>query len=438
MLNANSAQLNFSTYAMIAATHFYCRFSNELIPKIFSFLVNLSYGKQHSKSIIGIPKIIQLCDGLMASGQPPVTHCIPALGPVVEDIFLHRSKSNTADYQELETTREVLFAMLLRLLEYREVIELVVTILNESKYCNDNSEKWHRWSKQVADVFLPMLKRNRIAVDDSASLMAVRRLVSVLNPSIFKPLNDVLIMLFDEPPAGDSSAAVVNRWLSKILTLLLVISHTKEELLLVKIMEMQSEFMPHSIFRNVSTVVDPLHVTNNTAVFSGIDPKIIFVRFFFRVVAVAADRTRGMPTESFLFDLLSTFLTFSLHLLQTGMSLFIKTDIFHNKLCDCFGLGSHCKITNTVIAILNGEIDLGGDEPIPLEEINAHFLNLAPNFPTLTFQWCCLLTLFNYSDRLFWSAVLQVTGTYGIIRNMYGEYDCTEFCDSSLIFQHIR
>lgn len=186
-----------SNYLFVFMTY---RFSSELIPKIFNFLVHLSYSKQHSKSIIGVPKIIQLCDGLMASGQPPLTHCIPALAPVVEDIFLYRNKSNSPDYQELETTREVLFSMLLRLLEYSEVIDLIVTILNESKYCNDNSEKWHRWSKQVADVFLPMLKRNKIAFDDSKSLLAVRRLVYVLNPSIFKPINDVLIILFDEPP----------------------------------------------------------------------------------------------------------------------------------------------------------------------------------------------------------------------------------------------
>jgi huntingtin len=51
------------------------RHAEELIPRIFYFLVHLSYEKHHSKSIIGVPKVIQLCDGLMASGQPPVTHC---------------------------------------------------------------------------------------------------------------------------------------------------------------------------------------------------------------------------------------------------------------------------------------------------------------------------------------------------------------------------
>jgi len=34
----------------------------------------LSYEKFHSKPVITMPKIIQLCDGIMASGLDPTTH----------------------------------------------------------------------------------------------------------------------------------------------------------------------------------------------------------------------------------------------------------------------------------------------------------------------------------------------------------------------------
>ncbi|KAG8267649.1 hypothetical protein J6590_047234 [Homalodisca vitripennis] len=47
-----------------------------LIPKVFEFLVHLSYEKNHSKPVISVAKVIQLCDGLMASGQDPQTHLI--------------------------------------------------------------------------------------------------------------------------------------------------------------------------------------------------------------------------------------------------------------------------------------------------------------------------------------------------------------------------
>ena len=53
---------------------FFFRNSEKLITPIFNFLVLLSYEKYHSKLIIGMPKIIQLCDGIMASGQQPDSH----------------------------------------------------------------------------------------------------------------------------------------------------------------------------------------------------------------------------------------------------------------------------------------------------------------------------------------------------------------------------
>lgn len=140
----------------------------------------------------------------MASGQSPITHCIPALEPIVEDIFLSRNKSNTQDFKELETTREVLLSMLLRLLEYPEIIELLVLILNESKFCTDNTEKWLKWSQQVADIFLPNLNDNKIRLDTIESLTTIRKLIFVLNPSVFKPINDVLIMSFQNPPTNVS------------------------------------------------------------------------------------------------------------------------------------------------------------------------------------------------------------------------------------------
>lgn len=51
-----------------------CSEAEILIPAIFNFLVHLAEEKNHSKPVISMPKIIQLCDGLMASGQNPVTH----------------------------------------------------------------------------------------------------------------------------------------------------------------------------------------------------------------------------------------------------------------------------------------------------------------------------------------------------------------------------
>ena len=55
------------------------RSCDTFLPHIFQFLVLLSYEcfqpKFHEpKAIVGMPRIIQLCDGIMAGGQPPQTH----------------------------------------------------------------------------------------------------------------------------------------------------------------------------------------------------------------------------------------------------------------------------------------------------------------------------------------------------------------------------
>ncbi|KAF5303786.1 hypothetical protein FQR65_LT08121 [Abscondita terminalis] len=379
--------------------------SNTLIPQIFNFLVHLSYGKQHSKSIIGVPKIIQLCDGLMASGQPPLSHCIPALEPVVEDIFLSRNKANTTDFKELETTREVLLSMLLRLLEYPEVIHLLTLILNDSKYCNDNTDRWFKWSRQVADVFLPMFKQNKIIINNKSSLTCIRKLVYVLNPSVFKPLNEILFILFDEPPHQESLLNHVNRWLGKILSLLLIVSQIKEELLLLKIMEIHTDFVPRSVFRNVMTTSDPLNVRNTSEFFNDIFPEEIFVRYIFRVIDIAIEKcvdvvnTQSSQEELFLIEQTSSFLLFCMHIFQSG---------------------SHCKIANAAVDLVSGEMSIGKNahENIPIDNVNANIIKIAAFFPTLTIEWCYLLTLLNYNNRKFWSTIIQIAESYGVVNQM--------------------
>ncbi|XP_023724383.1 huntingtin-like, partial [Cryptotermes secundus] len=171
--------------------------AEELIPRIFYFLVHLSYEKHHSKCIIGVPKVIQLCDGLMASGQSPVTHCITELVPVVEDVFLVRGTSSASsfDLKELETQREVLVSMLLRLVEYHQVLELLSVVLNES---HDSEERWHRWSCQVVDTLLPLLAQDRVMLESRAAQHSLQRVLTSVAPCVLRPVDSLLRTLFSE------------------------------------------------------------------------------------------------------------------------------------------------------------------------------------------------------------------------------------------------
>lgn len=366
-----------------------------LIPRIFQFLVHLSYEKQHSKSIITVPKIIQLCDGLMASGRSPITHFIPAIIPIIEDIFIFRNQNNTiTDIKELETTREVLFSMLLRLVEYHQVIDLLALVVHESKYCNDNGERWNRWSKQIADIILPMMKQSRMRLECHESQIAIQNLIFVLNPIVFKPINAALIVLFCEPPHDDTNVKLMNRWLGTIVSLMLLISQVKEDVLLMRIAEIKEEFSARSVFRlEVNEVPDPLNVSKVTHYLEDIPSEEIFARFIFRTVTIIVEKCLRVfeeegHCENYIFQQFSTFLMYCVHMCHSG---------------------SHCKVANTAIQLILH------DENILINNINAIFLKLAPFCPLITLEWCYLLTLLNYNDEKFWSVILQTPKCDGIV-----------------------
>ncbi|CAG9829715.1 unnamed protein product [Diabrotica balteata] len=294
----------------------------ELIPKIFQFLVQLSYSKQHSKLIIGVPKIIQLCDGLMASGQPAATHCIPALQPIV------------------------ILSMLLRLCDNKQVLDLITLILEDSKYCTHNTEKWYEWSKRVFHVVLPMLKQNKLKLDDSESLAAMRRFILAMNPEVFKPFDEIIVMFFQDPPSLDTHLTTFNNWFSKILILFLLIIPLKEEALLVKINKLKSEFSPAIIFENVTTKADPLNVYNNAETFQNISAEIILIRYLFRILNLTSKRCVmeiKRQGKGFIFEQLFGFLLHCLYMFQSEikdllldfkMEIRAKIDDFDNKITE--------------------------------------------------------------------------------------------------------
>nr|CAH7759250.1 unnamed protein product [Callosobruchus chinensis] len=363
-------------------------YSEELIPKIFQFLVQLSYSKQHSKCIISVPKIIQLCDGLMASGQPAATHCIPALEPIVDDVFLTRNKSNTQDMKELETTREVVLSMLLRLTGHKQVMNLITLILEDSKYCIDNTEKWHDWSTRVFSVLLPLLKQNKLKLKDAEEFVALKSLIMALNPEVFQPFDEIIVTFFQEPPL-ETGVTVFNNWLAKVQIFLNVLSPLKEDALLSKIDKVKSEFSPASIFENVTTKADPLNVNNNADTFQNIPADLIFVRFLLRIISLSARKCLEVIKDQedlFLDQQLSAFLMHCLYIFQSG---------------------NHTTITKTAMRILNENQPCGQHDLTKINEIGEAFIRLGHFYPVLTYQWCCCLTSVNYFDKKLCSTIFE-------------------------------
>ncbi|XP_015112466.1 huntingtin [Diachasma alloeum] len=372
----------------------------QLLPKIFGFLVHLSYEKFHSKMIIDIREIIKLCDGLMASGQPPTTHCIPALVPVIEDIFLARSSASKTpgEKAELDTTREYLMSMLLRLVEHHPVIELLAQCLSECRSDEDGEEKWRKWSRMTMDVVLPALASGKIRIESETAGVAVIKLFSTVSPSCFRPVDPLLKILFTVPPGLNESRIKLERWLGMVnIVLLSLIAYAKEEAMLSRLAEL-SVFMTELVHTldlpdtfTIYDTADPLNATNVES--CSLSPERILAIFAFRVIFLASSKICLTLNSVEHRD----------NLLHNRQGIYLLQELaFFLQLCiHMFESGSHCKVANATIQMLNDE------ELIPIEKLNSLMLEISmKSCPILTTQWTYLMTLLGYSSEGFWSKTL--------------------------------
>ena len=75
--------------------------------------------------VVSCPQVMQKCDGVMASGRNVTTFAIPALQPLVLTLFVRPSRESP----DLETQREVVLNMLLRLVAHHRIISLLCYVL---------------------------------------------------------------------------------------------------------------------------------------------------------------------------------------------------------------------------------------------------------------------------------------------------------------------
>ncbi|XP_024941677.1 huntingtin isoform X2 [Cephus cinctus] len=397
--------------------------TEDLLPKIFNFLVHLSYNKYHTKIIIGVPEIIQLCDRLMASGQPPLTHCIPALTPVVEDIFLARNaRSSSSEQKELETTREVLVSMLLKLVEHHQVIELLAVCLTESRFSGDGNgeEKWRRWSRLTTDTVLPMLADGKIRIETKDAHAALVKLFAAVSPTVFRPVDPLLKVLFSVPPNADEPIIKLQRWLGMInVVLLTLISYAKEEVMLARLSDCSTYMtdmarllmLPDSVYQSTEIMVDPLNVLNAQSF--NVPPERILARFIFRVIELIGARVYKLL--GLINNKVENSLANSTESLTCDDYLIHQFALFLQLCIHMFESGSHCKVANATMQMIQGR-NIPDDEILPLMDLNTFMLEIANKCPLLTCQWAYLMTLLGYNEMIFWSKVLGIHSSSYVVR----------------------
>ncbi|XP_061171379.1 huntingtin-like isoform X1 [Saccostrea echinata] len=358
------------------------RNSENLIPNIFSFLVMLSYEKTHSKTIIGMPKIIQLCDGIMASGLQPVSHAIPALRPVVFDLFLLRGGNKPDISRDLETQREVLVSMLLRLIQYYQTLDLLVVVLQQSK--KESEDRWKRLSRLITDSLLPALTANQVNLDNGESLDVLHRLFECLAPIVFRPV-DILLKTLLQAPSNIGTTENLQRWMCLVLSVVRVLmAQSKEEVILSRLTELRIKLTLFKVHSSKLTEEEKQMVQDMV-------PEQILARFLVQVIGKCLEVIMGHQLSyhgsrdhtDFLSQQLSQFLLYITHMFQSGMFRKVATcalQIASEEAVDCF---------------------------YSIKEVNRNFLSVSMTLPTLTLQWCNILILLNYDDQNLWSEVMQ-------------------------------
>lgn len=371
------------------------RESEAIIPNIFFFLVLLSYERYHSKQIISIPKIIQLCDGIMASGRKAVTHAIPALQPIVHDLFVLRGANKADAGKELETQKEVVVSMLLRLIQYHQVVEMLILVLQQCH--KENEDKWKRLSRQVADIILPMLAKQQMHIDSHEALGVLNTLFETLAPSSLRPVDMLLRSMFVTPDTM-ASVSTVQLWVSGILAILRVlISQSTEDIVLSRIQELSLSpcllsCPTISQLRDGDGPAEPTGGKHADGKHAKSLPEETFSRFLLQLVGVLLEdiverRLKVDITEqqhTFYCQELGTLLMCLIHIFKSGM---------------------FRRITAAATRLFTAE---GSDiSYYSLESLNARVRSMVPTHPALVLLWCQILLLVSHTDYHWWAAVQQ-------------------------------
>nr|XP_012774090.2 huntingtin isoform X4 [Maylandia zebra] len=382
------------------------RDSEAIIPNIFFFLVLLSYERYHSKQIISIPKIIQLCDGIMASGRKAVTHAIPALQPIVHDLFVLRGSNKADAGKELDTQKEVVVSMLLRLVQYHQVLEMFILVLQQCH--KENEDKWKRLSRQIADVILPMIAKQQMHLDSPEALGVLNTLFETVAPSSLRPVDMLLKSMFTIP-ATMASVATVQLWVSGILAVLRVlVSQSTEDIVLSRVHELAlspnllschaiRRLHQHSPSPNDPPAADTIYKQETNGETQKAPPEETFARFLLQLVGVLLDdiSTRQVKVEiteqqhTFYCQQLGTLLMCLIHVFKSGM---------------------FRRITAAASRLLKGENGQTVTEAnlfYPLEGLNSMVQCLITTHPSLVLLWCQVLLIINYTNYSWWAEVHQ-------------------------------
>ncbi|XP_052745094.1 huntingtin isoform X2 [Bicyclus anynana] len=388
----------------------------DLVNSILLFLVQLSSSKHHTKTIIEIPKLIQLCDGLMASGAQD--ECIAGLEPVAVKMFSNMGGSSVlgrAQQQEIQATREVLFYMLQKTMHQPKVLDLVSCVLSLSQ---EHPESYYRWSELASDTLLNLLSERSIECDSIKAVESLERLLQSLYRDVLLEQTRVEILLkilFKAPPDQDTTPRKLKlRYLTIVMVLLrkvLVLIPETEVLLSINYLK-STCISPQSIFFNVKPNVDPLNVQNVNENCANLSPDVILVRFLFKTLTYVIMEMNDFQVNVDLVDEEDKDQNRLLYAVCVNIIVQAKHMLHLTNGC-LFPLTA--KMAQTILHNEQSGLNTGlysPEENIPLDVLNLICLKVAHRIPTLTLHWSHLLIRLNFLSHKYWQKLI------GFARNL--------------------
>jgi huntingtin len=416
--------------------------ANILIPNIFKFLVLLSYEKYHSKPIIDVPKILQLCEGLFASGQPGDIYVVPAILPVAEDLFCQRTNSTmhskvqkqldpnsteepqqnvtNTSLSELDTQREVMLTMLLKVLMYPDVIKLVIKLLQSSttdRVRTGGSERWRKLSRTVVEAMIPLLASQKIHLDDKHTLDLLHKFFASLAPGTLRPV-DILLSAVLNSSVDLTSLVDVQRWLGFIVVALPILTNqSPEEGILGRLEGLGIRVVVRDQDGVQSTSPSAQHILDtsldsSTSVSSdgggsllemGTNrPEMTMAKFILQVIGASCIKFHQLvfsqwtqASTSFLQQELSHLLLFVIYMFQSGRYYRI-TRAAQELAASLIPTPSH---PNGDVREYDRE---EGEMLYSLDFVTKLFIELSHVTPFLTLQWFYILKLMKYFHHPLW------------------------------------
>ncbi|OWR42184.1 Huntingtin [Danaus plexippus plexippus] len=381
----------------------------QLVNSIMLFLVQLSSSKHNTKQIIEIPKLLQLCDGLLAAGAQD--ECVSGLAPVAARVFSNMagvSVLGRAQQQELQATKEVLFYMLQKTMHLPQVLSLVSTVLSLSQ---EHPESYYRWSELASDSLLNLLSERTVG-DSFCSVESIEMLLECVYRDVLleqSRVEIVLKILFKCPPDKETSPKNLKiRYLSIIMILLrkvLILIPETEILLSINYLK-STCISPQSIFFNVKQNVDPLNVQNVNENCANLSPDVILVRFLFKTLTYAIMEMDGFQANSDFITNQDKDENTLLYSVCVNIIVQAKNMLHLTPGC-MFPLTA--KTAQTILHNEQSGLNTGlysPEENIPLDALNVICLKLAHSMPLLAVHWSHLLIRLNFLSHKYWHKLI--------------------------------